>query len=208
MYVFDERLTRRLVTDGNAVAKRKSLFDDRPVEISELTYVIKQDLATLNSQIAALQALTLSQHPKHNRAKTDQEGEHNDNVRVLLHVASRVPLIPAGCCYVTRQTRRSRRQFQRSPRGPNEEHSGLAFADREFCFVRFVQVANATRPPALRFSSLYGIWTAVPAAWLPQQQPVGSSVTRTVVVLGPGPATVWSRVERSAAADDGRGSTK
>ena len=63
------------------VAKRKTLFDDRPVEISELTYVIKQDLASLNSQIAALQTLTLTQHPKSNRSKTDQEGEHNDNVR-------------------------------------------------------------------------------------------------------------------------------
>jgi syntaxin 5 len=63
------------------VAKRKTLFDDRPVEISELTYVIKQDLASLNQQIASLQALTLSQHPKSNRSKTDQEGEHNDNVR-------------------------------------------------------------------------------------------------------------------------------
>jgi syntaxin 5 len=62
------------------VAKRKTLFDDRPVEISELTYVIKQDLASLNQQIASLQALTLSQHPKSNRTKADQEGEHNDNV--------------------------------------------------------------------------------------------------------------------------------
>lgn len=62
------------------VAKRKTLFDDRPVEISELTYVIKQDLASLNNQIASLQALTLSQHPKASRSKTDQEGEHNDNV--------------------------------------------------------------------------------------------------------------------------------
>ena len=65
------------------MAKRKTLFDDRPVEISELTYVIKQDLASLNSQIASLQALTLSQHPKSRRAKTDQEGEHNDNVSLL-----------------------------------------------------------------------------------------------------------------------------
>ncbi|KAL2008966.1 hypothetical protein VTN00DRAFT_7160 [Thermoascus crustaceus] len=66
------------------LAKRKTLFDDRPVEISELTYVIKQDLAALNSQIAALQALTLAQHPKSNRNKADQEGEHNDNVVVML----------------------------------------------------------------------------------------------------------------------------
>lgn len=66
------------------LAKRKTLFDDRPVEISELTYVIKQDLASLNQHIASLQALTLSQHPKSNRSKTDQEGEHNDNVVVML----------------------------------------------------------------------------------------------------------------------------
>lgn len=62
------------------MAKRKTLFDDKPVEISELTYVIKQDLASLNQHIAGLQALTLSQHPKANRSKADQEGEHNDNV--------------------------------------------------------------------------------------------------------------------------------
>ncbi|KAG8534187.1 uncharacterized protein KY384_001031 [Bacidia gigantensis] len=43
------------------LAKRKSLFDDRPVEINELTYVIKQDF---NS--------------------AEQEGEHNKNVVVLL----------------------------------------------------------------------------------------------------------------------------
>ena len=65
------------------MAKRKTLFDDRPVEISELTYVIKQDLASLNHQIAGLQALTLSQHPKSGRSKADQEGEHNDNVREM-----------------------------------------------------------------------------------------------------------------------------
>ncbi|KAJ5538099.1 hypothetical protein N7504_004738 [Penicillium tannophilum] len=66
------------------LAKRKTLFDDRPVEISELTYVIKQDLASLNQQIASLSALTQAQHPKINRSKTDQEGEHNDNVVVML----------------------------------------------------------------------------------------------------------------------------
>ncbi|EGD94537.1 syntaxin 5 [Trichophyton tonsurans CBS 112818] len=66
------------------LAKRKSLFDDRPVEISELTYVIKQDLSSLNSQIASLQSLTLAQHPKSSRSKADHEGEHNDNVVVLL----------------------------------------------------------------------------------------------------------------------------
>jgi syntaxin 5 len=62
------------------VAKRKTLFDDKPMEIGQLTYVIKQDLSALNTQIAELQALTLAHHPKASRTKTDQEGEHNDNV--------------------------------------------------------------------------------------------------------------------------------
>ena len=65
------------------LAKRKTLFDDRPVEIAELTYVIKQDLAALNGQIASLQEL-----PGVNIAKTSgtstQEGEHNKNVMTLL----------------------------------------------------------------------------------------------------------------------------
>jgi syntaxin 5 len=60
------------------VAKRKTLFDDKPVEISELTFVIKQELATMNQQISALQQLSRSQHPQRSG---DQEGEHNKNVR-------------------------------------------------------------------------------------------------------------------------------
>ncbi|KAF2160259.1 hypothetical protein M409DRAFT_60165 [Zasmidium cellare ATCC 36951] len=64
------------------LAKRKTLFDDRPVEIAELTYVIKQDLAGLNQQIGALQQL---QRQTNQGAKgPDQEGEHNKNVVVLL----------------------------------------------------------------------------------------------------------------------------
>lgn len=75
------------------MAKRKTLFDDRPVEISELTFVIKQDLASLNSQIASLQALTQAQHPKASRTRADQEGEHNDNVRVhLLYLLYAYPI--------------------------------------------------------------------------------------------------------------------
>lgn len=37
------------------VAKRKSLFNDKPTEIQELTYIIKEDLNSLNQQIAKLQ---------------------------------------------------------------------------------------------------------------------------------------------------------
>ncbi|KAI0886375.1 putative ER-golgi SNARE complex subunit [Annulohypoxylon maeteangense] len=61
------------------LAKRKTLFDDRPVEINELTFIIKQDLSSLNQQIGGLQTLTRQQHPK-----VDQEGEHNKNIVLML----------------------------------------------------------------------------------------------------------------------------
>lgn len=50
------------------LAKRKSLFDDKPVEINELTYIIKQDIGCLNKQIAQLQELV--------RAQRSQNGKH------------------------------------------------------------------------------------------------------------------------------------
>ncbi|XP_070290628.1 syntaxin-5-like [Salvelinus sp. IW2-2015] len=36
------------------LAKRKSLFDDKAVEIEELIYIVKQDINSLNKQIALI----------------------------------------------------------------------------------------------------------------------------------------------------------
>jgi hypothetical protein len=67
------------------LAKRKTLFDDRPVEIAELTYVIKQDLAGLNQQIGNLQTIQRGGAPGGpSKAAVGQEGEHNKNVVMLL----------------------------------------------------------------------------------------------------------------------------
>ena len=66
------------------LAKRKSLFDDRSVEIAELTYVIKQDLSALNGSISNLQGLSKSGAAARKPAGQDQEGEHNKNVVVML----------------------------------------------------------------------------------------------------------------------------
>lgn len=52
------------------LAKRKSLFDDRPTEIQELTYIIKEDLNSLNQQIAKLQEVARNQRQSH------QNGRH------------------------------------------------------------------------------------------------------------------------------------
>ncbi|KAG8564267.1 hypothetical protein GDO81_016397 [Engystomops pustulosus] len=50
------------------LAKRKSLFDDKAVEIEELTYIIKQDINSLNQQIAQLQSFV--------KARGSQSGRH------------------------------------------------------------------------------------------------------------------------------------
>lgn len=68
------------------LAKRKTLFDDRPVEISELTFVIKQDIANVNKQIATLQSY-VKQRKAQGGSKTaegKQVEEHNHNVVMLL----------------------------------------------------------------------------------------------------------------------------
>ncbi|TIA71120.1 hypothetical protein E3P81_02803 [Wallemia ichthyophaga] len=57
---------------------RKSLFDDKQLEINELTYIIKQDLADLNSQISQLQS-TLNQSNQNS-----QHSQHQSNVVISL----------------------------------------------------------------------------------------------------------------------------
>jgi syntaxin 5 len=71
------------------VAKRKTLFDDRPIEISELTYIIRQDIAHLNTQIATLQAYVRTQKAgvssgKDKKGDGKQVEEHNSNVVMML----------------------------------------------------------------------------------------------------------------------------
>jgi syntaxin 5 len=86
------------------VAKRKTLFDDRPVEISasiflptwfyfligihpqELTFIIKQDIANINKQIAALQSYSKqrNQQASSKTVEGKQIEDHNHNVVMLL----------------------------------------------------------------------------------------------------------------------------
>ena len=75
------------------MAKRRTLFDDRPIEISELTYIIRQDIASLNNQIAALQSYVRAQKAgggaggkgkDKGKGQGQQVEEHNSNVVMLL----------------------------------------------------------------------------------------------------------------------------
>ncbi|XP_052767579.1 syntaxin-5-like [Mya arenaria] len=62
------------------LAKRKSLFDDKPLEIQELTYIIKEDMNSLNKQIAQLQQLARGQTTGAGRQKQN----HSNTVVVTL----------------------------------------------------------------------------------------------------------------------------
>src|SRR5579862_9055384 len=65
------------------VAKRKTLFDDKSTQISELIFVIKQDIADLNNDISNLQAFVKQRRNMNSRGKARKEvDEHSDNVVV------------------------------------------------------------------------------------------------------------------------------
>ncbi|XP_022188689.1 syntaxin-5 [Nilaparvata lugens] len=54
------------------LAKRKTMFNDRPTEIQELTYIIKEDLNSLNGQIARLQEVSRRQRQLQSAATKQQ----------------------------------------------------------------------------------------------------------------------------------------
>jgi len=61
------------------LAKKKSLFDDRPIEIQDLTYIIKQDISSLNKQIAQLQEFS-----RHRDEHSQHAKKHSSSVVVSL----------------------------------------------------------------------------------------------------------------------------
>lgn len=78
------------------LAKRKTLFDDKPVEISQLTFVIKQKVSNINQEIASLQTFVKTSGASglsgsaasawggNGNAREKQLTEHANNVVVSL----------------------------------------------------------------------------------------------------------------------------
>ncbi|XP_034943997.1 syntaxin-5 [Chelonus insularis] len=64
------------------LAKKKSIFDDRQVEIDELTHIIKTDLSSLNKQIGQLQELGKAQ--RETSPKSRHIASHSSSVVVAL----------------------------------------------------------------------------------------------------------------------------
>merc|ERR1712029_861896 len=57
------------------LCRRKTIFDDKPVEIQELTYIIKHDIASLNKQIGQLQNIS--------KAQRTAQGHHAGSVLAM-----------------------------------------------------------------------------------------------------------------------------
>ncbi|RZF46652.1 hypothetical protein LSTR_LSTR014988 [Laodelphax striatellus] len=66
------------------LAKRKTLFNDRPTEIQELTYIIKEDLNSLNQQIARLQDVSKRQRQLQQATKQQHLLSHSSSVVLAL----------------------------------------------------------------------------------------------------------------------------
>ncbi len=63
------------------LAKRKTLFDDKPREIQELTFIIKEDMNQLNRQIGQLQQIAKAQRSGN---KSKHQNSHTSSVVVQL----------------------------------------------------------------------------------------------------------------------------
>ena len=98
------------------MAKGRSLFGDPITEIQELTQVIKQDLAKLNSDIAALQQRV--------KAKSHSEGKH-------MRTHSTSVVVSLQVSYVMR------RALIRMLTGPKEKQS-LTFKVPQFQIVAYI----------------------------------------------------------------------
>lgn len=137
------------------MAKRKTLFDDRPIEIAELTYVIKQDLSSLNSQISSLQSLSKSHQAQISRnTSAEQEGENNKNVGRFEKLCTYYTNIVIDCCPPTRQAGRCRCQLQRSPRSTNQKYPSLPFENRKFCIISILTFTTLSRHPTIRIPTI------------------------------------------------------
>ncbi|XP_050492092.1 syntaxin-5 [Bombus huntii] len=66
------------------VAKRKSIFNDRQMEIEELTNMIKTDLKSLNHQIGKLQELSKKQREKYGASQSHHMASHSSSIVMAL----------------------------------------------------------------------------------------------------------------------------
>ena len=77
------------------LAKRKPIFDDKPIEIGELTYVIKQDIFKIETNIQNLQKYLKGDTSVSIDAQTTQ---FSKNVLTLLNSKMKMYLVNSRMC--------------------------------------------------------------------------------------------------------------
>lgn len=135
------------------MARKKTLFDDRPVEIAELTFIIKQDLASLNSQLSSLGDLSKSHKSQAKSAGAKQESEHKENVSSKSQQL-RVMVInqPLGRSAPAKKPSQRWFQLSRSPRGPHEKHPGISLSNGKFCLLGLTTCPTRFRLTTVRLT--------------------------------------------------------
>lgn len=98
------------------MAKRKSLFDDKPAEIQELTYIIKGDLNSLNQQIGQLQEISRHQ------GRTSGKHLHSHSSNMVMTLQTRLASMSSNFQQVLevrtenlKQQKTRREQFSQTP---------------------------------------------------------------------------------------------
>jgi syntaxin 5 len=98
------------------VAKKKSLFDDRPAEIQELTYIIKGDLNSLNQHIGQLQEIS------RNQGRTSGKHLHSHSSNMVMALQTRLASMSSNFQQVLevrtenlKQQKTRREQFSQAP---------------------------------------------------------------------------------------------
>lgn len=66
------------------MVKRKPLFNDKPTEIQELSYIIKEDLKGINEQLARLQNISKTQNISHQKNGHKHLLSHSNSVVISL----------------------------------------------------------------------------------------------------------------------------
>ncbi|XP_059382426.1 syntaxin-5-like [Carassius carassius] len=106
------------------LTKRKSLFDDKAAEIDELTYIVKQDINSLNKQIAGLQELIQS--------RGGQNGRHlqTHSNTIVVSLQSKLASMSSDFKSVLevrtenlKQQRSRQEQFSQTPASPSSFHA-------------------------------------------------------------------------------------
>ncbi|KAL1117933.1 hypothetical protein AAG570_004246 [Ranatra chinensis] len=106
------------------LAKKMPLFNDQPTEIQELTYIIGEDLNSLNSEIARLQEVVRQQ--RHERQlKQQQQQRHQHSSSVLIALQSKLASMSSQFKQVLelrtqnlKEAKRRRENFSQGPPPP------------------------------------------------------------------------------------------